>query len=64
MKDSIKREFKGLTKEDIQRICNSLKDVFKGGVIIENPERYGYAMKNYYEWLNSKSINSKEDKHE
>lgn len=48
-------ELKQLTEEELKKICNNLKEIFKGGVVVENPEKYQSAMKKYYE-------NNKEEK--
>lgn len=42
-------ELKQLTEEELKKICNNLKEIFKGGVVVENPEKYQSAMKKYYE---------------
>ena len=42
-------ELKQLTEEEIKKICDNLKEVFTGGIVIENPEEYQSAMKRYYE---------------
>lgn len=49
MKEKLKNEIKQLTEDEIRKICNSLKEVFSGGIVIENPEEYQSAMKRYYE---------------
>lgn len=51
MKEKIKNEIKHLTHEEAKELCDSLKDVFKGGVKIINPENYQSAMTRYYENL-------------
>lgn len=49
MKEKLKKEIKQLTEDEIKKICDNLKEIFKGGVVIENPEKYQSAMKRYYE---------------
>ena len=49
MKERLKNEIKQLTEEELKKICNNLKEIFKGGVVVENPEKYQAAMKKYYE---------------
>lgn len=49
MKEKLKNEIKQLTEDEIRKICTSLKEVFSGGIVIENPEEYQSAMKRYYE---------------
>lgn len=36
------------TNEESKILSDKLKDVFKGGVKILNPEKLGEAMENYY----------------
>lgn len=47
--DKDESELKQLTEEEIKKICDNLKEVFTGGIVIENPEEYQSAMKRYYE---------------
>ncbi len=47
--DKDESELKQLTEEEIKKICDNLKEVFTGGIVIENPEQYQSAMKRYYE---------------
>ena len=47
--DKDENEIKQLTEEEIKKICDNLKEVFTGGIVIENPEEYQSAMKRYYE---------------
>lgn len=47
--DKDESELKQLTEDEIKKICTNLKEVFTGGIVIENPEKYQSAMKRYYE---------------
>lgn len=47
--DKDESELKQLTEEEIKKICDNLKEVFTGGIVIENLEEYQSAMKRYYE---------------
>lgn len=47
--DKDESELKQLTEEEIKKICDNLKEVFTGGIVIENLEQYQSAMKRYYE---------------
>lgn len=47
--DKDESELKQLTEEEIKKICDNLKEVFTGGIVIENPEEYQSAMKRCYE---------------
>lgn len=57
MKEKIKDKIKYLTEEEAKELCDSLKNIFKGGVRILNPENYQSAMASYYENLEKVQAN-------
>ena len=50
-KDNLKKEEIQLTKEEMEKLSNRVKGIFKGGVTFINPENYKSAMANYYKSL-------------
>ena len=52
MKERLKNEIKQLTEEELKKICNNLKEIFKGGVVVENPEKYQFSYEKILRKLN------------
>ena len=48
MQEKLVKEINNLSNKEATKVFEDLKDIFKGGVVITNPENKDEAMLNYY----------------
>lgn len=48
MQEKLVKEINNLSNKEATKVFEDLKDIFKGGVVITNPESKDEAMLNYY----------------